>query len=87
MKKSQKKKILKAKLLNYITNFAEDLNKIHPNTKAKFKIEEEEYLIEDYLHTFVEDINDIKAAYDTADNGETLERLWNGSYNYGIDED
>ena len=40
MKKSQKKKILKAKLLNYITNFAEDLNKIHPNTKAKFKIEE-----------------------------------------------
>ena len=87
MKKSQKKKILKAKLLNYITNFAEDLNKIHPNTKAKFKMEEEEYLIEDYLHTFVEDINDIKAAYDPDDNGETLERLWNGSYNYGIDED
>ena len=77
MKKSQKKKILKAKLLNYITNFAEDLNKIHPNTKAKFKIEEEEYLIEDCLHTFVEHINDIKAAYDTDDNGETLERLWN----------
>jgi hypothetical protein len=87
MKKGQKKKILKAKLLNYITAFAEDLNKVHPDTKAKFRIEDEEYLLDDYLNTFVEDINDIKEAYDTDDNGETLERLWNGSYNYGIEED
>ena len=87
MKKSRKKKILKAKLLNYVTSFAEDLNKVHPETKATFKIEEEEYLIEDYLYTFVEDITDIKKAYDVNDNGETLERLWNGSYNYGIEED
>ncbi len=87
MKKNRKKKILKAKLLNYVTSFAEDLNKIHPETKAKFRIEEQEYLIEDYLNTFIEDVNDIKSAYDTNDNGEDLERLWNGSYNYGIDED
>lgn len=87
MKKNRKKKILKAKLLNYITSFAEDLNKVHPETKANFKLEEEEYLIEDYLYTFVEDITDIKEAYDVNDNGETLERLWNGSYNYGIEED
>jgi hypothetical protein len=87
MKKSQKKKILKAKLLNYIIAFTEDLNKVHPDTKAKFRIEDEEYLLDDYLNTFVEDINDIKKAYDTEDNGETLERLWNGSYNYGIEED
>ena len=87
MKKSRKKKILKAKLLNYITSFAEDLNKVHPETKSNFKLEEEEYLIEDYLYTFVEDITDIKEAYDANDNGETLERLWNGSYNYGIEED
>ena len=87
MKKNQKKRILKAKLLNYITAFAEDLNTVHPDTKAKFRIEDEEYLIEDYLYTFVEDITDIKKAYDVNDNGETLERLWNGSYNYGIDED
>jgi len=38
-------------------------------------------------NTFVEDITDIKKAYDVNDNGETLERLWNGSYNYGIEED
>jgi len=44
MKKQQKKRILKAKLLNYITAFAEDLNKVHPETKAKFRIEDEEYL-------------------------------------------
>ena len=87
MKKNQKKRVLKAKLLNYITSFAEDLNKVHPETKAKFRIEDEEYLIEDYLYTFVEDITDIKKAYDVNDNGETLERLWNGSYNYGIEED
>ena len=87
MKKNQKKRILKAKLLNYITAFAEDLNTVHPDTKAKFRIEDEEYLIEDYLYTFVDDITDIKKAYDVNDNGETLERLWNGSYNYGIEED
>ena len=87
MKKNQKKRVLKAKLLNYITAFAEDLNKVHPETKAKFRIEDVEYLIEDYLSTFVEDITDIKKAYDANDNGETLERLWNGSYNYGIEED
>ena len=87
MKKNQKKRILKAKLLNYITSFAEDLNTVHPDTKAKFRIEDEEYLIDDYLNTFLEDVTDIKEAYDTKDNGETLERLWNGSYNYGIEED
>ena len=43
-------------------------------------------LVEDYLNTFVEDINDIKTAYDTKDDGETLEKLWNGSYNYNIEE-
>ena len=87
MKKNQKKRILKAKLLNYITAFAEDLNTVHPDTKAKFRIEDEEYLIDDYLNTFLEDVTDIKEAYDTKDNVETLERLWNGSYNYGIEED
>ncbi len=87
MKKARKKKILKAKLLNYVTAFAEDLNKVHPETKAKFRIEDEEYLLDDYLYTFVEDITDIQKAYDVDDNGETLERLWNGSYNYGMEED
>ncbi len=42
MKKARKKKILKAKLLNYVTAFAEDLNNIHTETKAKFRIEDEE---------------------------------------------
>ena len=85
MDKTYKRKLLKAKMLNYVTSFTEDLNKVHPDAKAKFRIEEEEMLIEDYLNTFVEDINDIKTAYDVKDDGETLEKLWNGSYNYNIE--
>ena len=86
MKKEYKRKLLRAKLLNYISSFIEDLNKIHPDTKAKFRLEEEEYLIDDYLFTFTEDLNDIKKAYKVDDNGETLDKLWNGSYNYNIEE-
>ena len=84
--KAYKRKLLKAKMLNYVSCFIEDLNKVHPDTKAKFRIEDQEMLVEDYLNTFVEDINDIKTAYDTKDDGETLEKLWNGSYNYNIEE-
>jgi hypothetical protein len=86
VKKEYKRKLLRAKLLNYISSFIEDLNKIHPDTKAKFRLEEEEYLIDDYLFTFTEDLNDIKKAYKVDDNGETLDKLWNGSYNYNIEE-
>ena len=87
MKRDYKRKILKAKLLNYVSSFVEDLNKVHPATKSKFRIEEEEFLLDDYLLTFINDINDIKKAYETDDEGETLDKLWNGSYNYNIEDD
>ena len=87
MKKSYKRKLLKTKLLNYVTSFAEDLNKVHQDTKANFKMENEEFLIDDYLFTFTEDVNDIRKAYEVDDNGETLDKLWNGSYNYNMEDD
>ena len=74
-------------MLNYVSSFAEDLNKVHQDTKASFKMENEEFLIDDYLFTFTEDINDIKKAYEVEDNGETLDKLWNGSYNYNMEDD
>lgn len=86
--KDFKRKLLKAKLLNYVSNFVEQLNKVHPETLTKFKIHEEDsdFLVEDYLDTFVEDIEDVKKAYEADETGETLEKLWNGSYNYNIDD-
>ena len=63
-KSDYRRKLLKTKLLNYVTSFVEDFNKVHPETKAKFKVEEQEYLIDDYLSTFVEDVTDIKNAYE-----------------------
>ena len=87
MNHDYKRKILKAKLLNYTSAFVEDLNKVHPATKSKFRIEEEEFLLDDYLFTFIDDLNDIKKAYEVDDEGETLDKLWNGSYNYNIGDD
>jgi hypothetical protein len=81
-----KRKILKTKLLNYVIAFTEDFNKVHPDTKAKFRLDSEEYLLDDYLLTFVEDVTDIKKAYEADDTGKTLDKLWNGSYNYKIEE-
>ena len=37
MNQDYKRKILKAKLLNYTSAFVEDLNKVHPATKSKFQ--------------------------------------------------
>tara|TARA_A100001201_G_C4022667_1_gene181097 strand:- start:57 stop:335 length:279 start_codon:yes stop_codon:yes gene_type:complete len=85
-KSDYRRKLLKTKLLNYVTSFVEDFNKVHPETKAKFKVEEQEYLIDDYLSTFVEDVTDIKNAYESDKSGKTLDKLWNGSYNYNIEE-
>lgn len=88
MKKERKRKLLKAKLLNYTEAFVNNLSKIHPELKAKFNPDEDEdYLIEDHLDVFVSDITDIQKAYRAEDNGESLERLWNGSFNFGIDND
>ncbi len=88
MKKERKRKLLKAKLLNYTEAFVNNLSKIHPELKAKFNLDEDEdYLIEDHLDVFVSDIIDIQKAYRTEDNGESLEKLWNGSFNFGIDND
>jgi|TARA_B100000959_G_C14519585_1_gene434857 hypothetical protein len=88
MKKEWKRKLLKAKLLNYVTAFAEELNRCHPETKSKFNVgEAKDFLLDDYLDTFIGDILDIKKAYEAKDDGKTLEHLWNGSYNYNIDEE
>tara|TARA_R110002051_G_scaffold311559_1_gene385634 strand:- start:892 stop:1155 length:264 start_codon:yes stop_codon:yes gene_type:complete len=87
MKKSHKRKLLKTKLLNYVSSFVRDLDKVHQDTKAKYKTEDEEYLVDDYLFTFTEDINDIKKAYEADESGEALDKLWNGSYNYNMEED
>jgi len=88
MKKGWKRKILKAKLLNYVIAFSEELNRVDPETKSKFNIgETKDFLLDDYLDTFIGDILDIKKAYEAKDDGKTLEHLWNGSYNYDIDDD
>lgn len=87
--KGFRRKLLKAKMLNYVSVFAEQLNKLHPETQTKYRIDEEDsgFLVEDYLGTFVEDMKDIEKAYNADDTGETLEKLWNGSYNYNIDDE